>query len=88
MTFNLQEISEALGNVTGGVRTGAEYDGLTTMGLSLDTDKAFGWPGGTFGISALQIHGRYVTPTISASQAVSGFQASGTSHRWVRYRRP
>jgi len=58
VTFNLQEIDEVLGNVTGGVHTGADYDGLTTASLSLDTSKALHWSGRTFNISALQIHGR------------------------------
>ena len=35
-----------------------EYDGLTQMVLQLDTQRAFGWYGGTFNVSALQIHGR------------------------------
>lgn len=58
MSFALQETSEVLGNVTGGSRQGAEYDGLTQMALQLDTRRAFGWYGGLFNVSALQIHGR------------------------------
>ncbi|MDE2227766.1 MAG: hypothetical protein KGL11_01835, partial [Alphaproteobacteria bacterium] len=29
VTFSLQEISEVLGNLTGGIHTGADYEGLT-----------------------------------------------------------
>ena len=34
-----------LGNVSGGIRRGADYDGLTTVTLGLDTQKAFGLAG-------------------------------------------
>ena len=42
ISFALQETSEVLGNVTGGVRQGAAYDGLTQMLMQLDTNRAFG----------------------------------------------
>src|SRR5579883_54671 len=38
ISVTLQEIDEVLGNVTGGIHTGADYDGLATTSLSLDTD--------------------------------------------------
>jgi porin len=57
-TFTLQETSEVLGNVSGGIKTGAIYEGATLMGLEVDTAKAIGLPGGTFNASAYQIHGR------------------------------
>src|SRR4051812_17325657 len=47
ITIGLQETSEVLGNVTGGVHTGFAYDGATLMKLNVDTEKAFGLPGGT-----------------------------------------
>lgn len=58
ITFGVQEASEVLGNVTGGTRRAIIYEGLTQLSLGLDTAAAFGWAGGTFNISALQIHGR------------------------------
>ena len=58
ITLNLQETSEVLGNATGGAKTGVEYDGLTVGDLQIDTQRALGLHGGTFNISALQIHGR------------------------------
>ncbi len=83
VTFNLQEISEILGNVTGGLHTGADYEGLTTMGLSLDTEKAFHWSGGTFNVSALQIHGRNLsTDNLDNLQTVSGIEANRTTRLW------
>ena len=61
ITVTLQETSEVLGNVNGGIKTGAIYEGATLMGLAIDTDKAIGLPGGTFNASAYQIHGRSLT---------------------------
>jgi porin len=58
ITITLQETSEVFGNVTGGIKTGAVYEGATFMALKVDTEKLFGLPGGTFNASAWQIHGR------------------------------
>ena len=58
LTIGLSEIDEVFGNPTGGTRQGAIYEGLTQLGLGLDTEKAFGWQGGVFNVTALQIHGR------------------------------
>lgn len=83
VTFNLQEISEGLGNVTGGIRTGAAYDGLTIMSLGVDTDKAFHWPGGTLFASALQIHGRNLSAeNLGVLQTISGIEAEDTTRLW------
>ena len=37
ISLDVLETSEALGNVSGGVRRGAAYDGLTQVFFSLDT---------------------------------------------------
>ena len=58
MSLSILETSEALGNVSGGVKHGLDYDGLTQMVLQLDTQRAFHLYGGLFNVSGLQIHGR------------------------------
>ena len=58
VTFGVTETSEVLGNVSGGVRRTVIYDGLTQFGVGLDTEKAFGLPGGTFNVTGYQVHGR------------------------------
>ncbi len=83
ISIGLSETSEVLGNVTGGIRRGATYDGLTTMNVGLDTAKAFHWSGGTFNVSALQIHGR----SLSASnlynlQTASNIEADRATRLW------
>jgi porin len=83
VTVNLQETSEVLGNVTGGIKQGFDYDGLTTMTLQLDTKKAFGLEGGLFNVSGLQIHGRNLSAeNLSTLQTASGIAASRTTRLW------
>lgn len=83
ITFLLQETSEVLGNVTGGSRTGAAYDGLTQMQLQLDTNRAFGWHGGTFNVSALQIHGTNLSAdNLMTLQTASGIEADRSTRLW------
>jgi len=83
MSFALQETSEVLGNVTGGVRQGFEYDGLTQMALQLDTQRAFGWYGGTFNVSALQIHGNNLSANnLLTLQTASGIEADRATRLW------
>ncbi len=75
--LGLQEQSEVWSNVSGGVRRGFTYDGLTTASLNLDLDKAFGWSGGRIFVSAFQIHGRGPTPNLVGNlQAVSSVEAT------------
>lgn len=83
MSFALQETSEVFGNVTGGTHRGADYDGLTQALLQLDTQRAFGWYGGLFNASALQIHGRSLSAdNLDALQTSSGIQADRSTRLW------
>jgi porin len=77
ITFTLQETSEVLGNVSGGIKTGAVYEGATFMALKVDTEKLFGLPGGTFNASAWQVHGRGLsTNNILNLNTISGIEAT------------
>jgi porin len=58
ITFGLLDQSEVWGNLAGGLRRGAVYEGLTTASLTVDLGKLVWWPGATFLINAFQIHGR------------------------------
>jgi porin len=83
ITIGLQETSEVFANVTGGIRQGVAYDGVTQMGVGLDTQKAFGWEGGTFNVSALQIHGHSVTAeNLLSLQTASGIEADRATRLW------
>src|SRR6202034_1908140 len=83
MTLTLTETSEVLGNISGGVRRGFEYDGLTTATFQLDTARAWGWDGGTFDASALQIHGRNLSAdNLDTLQTASGIEADRATRLW------
>jgi porin len=83
MSLAVQETSEVLGNATGGVHTGADYDGLTQAILQMDTQRAFGWHGGLFNVSALQIHGRNLSAdNLATIQTASGIEADRATRLW------
>ncbi|MGF6542210.1 carbohydrate porin [Paraburkholderia youngii] len=83
VTFNLQETSEYMGNLSGGTNRGGAYQGLTGFGLVVDTEKAFGLPGGTFNVSGLQIHGTSLTArNLQTLQTASGIEADAATRLW------
>jgi porin len=83
VSIAFQETSEVLGNVTGGVQRGAAYDGLTQAILQVDTRRAFGWYGGLFNVSALQIHGRNLSAdNLLSLQTASGIEADRATRLW------
>jgi porin len=82
-TLTIQEQSEVLGNLTGGTGKAAVYEGLTTATLQTDTQRAFGFYGGTFNASALQIHGGNLsTQTLQTLQTASGIEADRSTRLW------
>ena len=83
ITFGLQDINEVWGNVSGGIQRGADYDGVTLMSVGLDTQRAFGWEGGTINVSAWNIRGRSLsTDNLLNLQTVSGILAAPTTRLW------
>jgi porin len=83
MSFAVLETSEEFGNVRGGLKQGFDYDGLTQMVLQLDTQRAFGWYGGAFNASALQIHGRNLSvDNLATLQTASGIEADQATRLW------
>ena len=83
VTLSLQETSEYLNNLSGGTHRSGAYDGLTQLGVVVDTQKAFGLPGGTFNVSALQIHGTNLTQrNLQTLQTATGIEADATTRLW------
>jgi len=83
ISLAVQETSEVLGNPTGGILRGAEYDGLTQGIVQLDTQRAFGWYGGLFNASALQVHGRSLSAdNLDTFQTSSGIEADRSTRLW------
>jgi len=87
LSLGVLETSEVLGNPTGGMRKGADYDGLTQAVLQMDTQRAFGWYGGLFNISGLQNHDRDLTgDDLGALQTASSIAADRATRLWeLRY---
>lgn len=77
ISFGLAESAEVIGNLTGGTRRGAVFEGLLAMSVGLDTEKAGLWPDGIFNASAYQIHGRGLSLNNLANNGntVSGLEA-------------
>lgn len=83
ISIGMQETSEVLGNLTGGRSQGFAYDGLTTALLQLDTQRAFGWYGGTFNVSGLQYHGRDLSADkLETLETASGIEADRATRLW------
>ncbi|MCX5618992.1 carbohydrate porin [Bombella pollinis] len=83
LVLAIQETSELFANVSGGFHKGPAYDGLTTAVLQMNTQRAFGWYGGTFQISMEQIHGRSLSAdNLGVYQTVSGIEADRSTRLW------
>ncbi|MCW3480131.1 carbohydrate porin [Neisseriaceae bacterium JH1-16] len=83
ITLGLTEVSEELGNVKGGINKGLAYDGLTTLTIGLDTQKAWGLQGGSFNASVLSIHGRNLSASnLGSLQTASGIEADTGTRLW------
>lgn len=61
VTFPVSYTGEALGNLSGGYRQGAIYEGLLRAGVQLDLEKLAGESGATFVVSAIYPHGQSLT---------------------------
>lgn len=70
ITFKLHEESEVWGNLTGGRRHGLSYNGLTVGKLDFDLEKALGWTGAEFLVSAFDIHGHGPTRSLVGNQQI------------------
>lgn len=83
VTLTATESSEIFANPSGGLKQGANYDGLTTVTLQVDTKAAFGLEGGQFNASMLQLHGEnYSVDNIGALQTISGIEGDRATRLW------
>jgi porin len=89
-SFGLEETSEDLGNVSGGIKKGFVYDGLTQAVFQVDTQRAFGLYGGTFNASALNLHGGNLSSnnlgTLQTSSGITGDRATRLWEVWYQQR--
>jgi len=69
-------IGEVFGNVSGGIKRGAVYEGQVEVSLDVDLEKFVGWPGATFHVNAFNIHGRGPSETLVGNlMPLSGIEA-------------
>jgi porin len=74
--FGLEEQEELWGTLSGGLATGAGYDGVTTMSVTLDLEKMAGWSGASIFANAYQIHGLGPEGNVGALQLLSDLEAT------------
>jgi len=83
ISVSLVETSEVLGDVSGGTSQAVDYDGLTTLTVQMDTQRAFGWHGGLFNVSALDNHGDNLSANdLGTLQTSSGIEADRSDRLW------
>jgi len=83
ISLAIQDTSEVLGNVSGGSRRGFDYDGLTTVTMQLNTERAFGLHGGLFNVSALHLRGNNLSSdNLQTLQTASGIEADRGTRLW------
>ena len=79
LELQITETSEILGNLTGGLRQGALYEGLTDLNLRIDLRRSLHWRGEIF-VRAYQIHGRGLTANnIGNLDTISNIEAARTT---------
>jgi porin len=75
--LDIEEQSEVWGDLAGGRKQGAVYDGLTIADAKFNLDKMLGWSGGWVYISAFNIHGRGPSGNLAGNmQLVSNIEAT------------
>lgn len=60
--FGINYTGGGVGNVSGGVRTGAGYEGRVELSVDTDLEKLVGWKGATAHVTVYQIHHVRATP--------------------------
>ena len=87
VTYGVVYTSEALGNVSGGIRQGALYGGKLETAVSANLEKLIGWQGLSFFSNAFQIHrtsgprDEHFTSMITISN-IEAFSSTRLSELW------
>jgi porin len=81
VTITITQTSDVLGNVSGGLETGAAYDGVLQLQGDFDMDRLTGWTGGNIHISGYAIQGQGLSAkdvgnflTVTSVEANPGFR--------------
>ena len=85
--YSLTYIGEVLGNVSGGVKRGAIYEGRLDTQLDADLDKLLGWHGATFHTNFYQIHGtglsRYYLNNLNVVSGIEALPSTRLYEIWL-----
>ena len=74
--FPISYTGEGLGNLSGGYKRGAIYEGLLNVGIQGDLERLVGWKGASFLVSGLYPHGSSLTDNyVHDFNAVSNIDA-------------
>lgn len=57
LKFEASYVGDVVGNLRGGIKTGAKYLGLANMAMSVNTENAGWWRGGEFFVKGASTHG-------------------------------
>jgi porin len=68
--IGLNYVGEALGNLSGGIKTGWSYEGRAEFALDLDLDKLVGWQGGAAHANVFQIHHTNGSPAVTYTGSI------------------
>lgn len=84
--LDLNYVGAALSNVSGGSRRGSVYQGRLTFALNADLERAAGWTGARFQVSALQLHGRSLTePYVRNILTASAIEAAPSTRLFTAW---
>ncbi len=89
ISFSMSYTAEVWGNVSGGIKRGATYDGVLLPEVDVDLEKLAGWEGARFSVSMLQGHGPslstgWVGNIMSVSGAVVTPPATRLYNLWLQ----
>jgi porin len=81
VTFTMSQTSDVLGNISGGLRRGAAYDGVFQLQGDFDMGRLTGWTGGAIHIAGYAIQGQGLSGkdignllTVTSVEADPGFR--------------
>lgn len=84
--FAATYIGETLGNLSGGLKQGAVYEGRLNLAIDVDLQKLAGLDGTTFHANVFQIHGQGLSRDFLQNfMVVSGIEALSTTRLYEAY---
>ena len=87
VTLTAEYTGEGMGDLVGGIKTGATYEGLLRLGLTLDLEKLVCWKGATFYVSSLYPHGEGISQDFSGdfniASSITAYNSFRLDELWI-----